>query len=96
MGLCVTLVRSEASLKIQVNSPMRLGLKIRHGDKKTWPRYEPVPQTPCRRIACAGTVGRTSQKKEKTVYLSHAGALMTCPWQVLTSIQAISYSLTGP
>ncbi|TKS77351.1 Coiled-coil domain-containing protein 114 [Collichthys lucidus] len=40
MGLCVTLVRSEASLKIQVNSPMRLRLKIRHGDKQTWPRHE--------------------------------------------------------
>lgn len=26
--------------KIQVNSPMRLGLKIRHGDRQTWPSYE--------------------------------------------------------
>ena len=80
MGLCVTLVRSETSLKIWANSPMSLGLKIRHGDKQTWPRYEPVPQIPCRRTAWIGTVGRTTQRLEKAVCLSHAGALMCCTW----------------
>lgn len=79
MGLCVTLVRNEASLKIQVNSPMRLGLKIRHGDKQTWPRYEPVLQIPCRTIVCTGTVERQA-RGQKTLCLSHAQALMPCPW----------------
>ena len=70
MGLCVTLVRSEASLKIQVNSPMRLGLKIRHGDEQTWPRYEPVPQIPCRRVVRTGTGEKEKPEAEKQfVYL---------------------------
>lgn len=30
-----------SSPEIQLNSPMSLGLKICHGDKQTWPRYEP-------------------------------------------------------
>lgn len=82
MGLCTTLVHSEASLKIQVNSPMRLGLEIRHGDKLPRPRYESVPQkVPCGGTACVGTVGRTSQRLEKTVCLVHAGSLVCCPWQ---------------
>lgn len=70
MGLCVTLVRSEASLKIQVNSPMRLSLKIRHGDKQTWPRYEPVLQIPCRMIVCTGTIERTSQRLKNSLFIS--------------------------
>lgn len=73
MGLCVPLVRSEASLKIQVNSPMRLGLKIRHGDTLTWPRYEPVLQI----VRLAPLKG---EAKKKTVCLFHAGAFMCCPW----------------
>lgn len=43
MGLCATLKRSWASLKIQVNSPMRLGLEICHGDQPAWAKHEPVP-----------------------------------------------------
>lgn len=63
MGLCVTLVSSEASLKIQVNSPMRLRLNIRHGDEHTWPRYEPVLQIPCRSIVHGGTVKKQASSK---------------------------------
>lgn len=70
MGLCVSLVRSIASLKIQVNSPMRLRLKIRHGDKQTWPRYEPVLKILCRRIVCTGTVERTRQRLKNSLFIS--------------------------
>lgn len=70
MGLCVTLVCSEASLKIQVNSPMRLRLKIRHGDKQTWPRYEPELQIPCRKAVCTGTVKKDEpEAKKQFVYI---------------------------
>lgn len=71
MGLCVTLERSEASLKIQVNSPMRSRLKIRHGDKQTWPRYEPVAQFPFRRTVRTGSVGGTSQRLKNSLFISY-------------------------
>lgn len=56
--------------KIQVNSPMRLRLKIRHGDMWTWPRYEPVPQIPYRRIVCSGTAEKTSQRLKNSLFIS--------------------------
>lgn len=68
-GFVLLLVHSEASLKIQVNSPIRLGLKMQHGDKQTWPKNEAVPQIPFRRTACIGTVRKKSQRLKKFVYL---------------------------
>lgn len=80
MGLCATLVLREASLKIQVNSPMRLELEIHHGDKPAWPKHEPEPHIPSRRTGSVGTFGRTSHRLGKTVCFAHAGAFMCCPW----------------
>lgn len=81
--------------KIQVNSPMRLRLKIRHGDMWTWPRYEPLPQIPCRRIVCSGTVEKTSQRLKNSLFIS-CRSLGVLSLAVPTSpFQAIGHSLTG-
>lgn len=97
MGLCVTLVRSEASLKIQVNSPMRLRLKIRHGDKQTWPRYEACASNPMHEVSVYWHWWKNKPEAKKTVCLSHAGALMCRPWLFPPRfLQAVRHSLTGP
>ena len=92
MGLCATLVLREASLKIQVNSPMRLEPEIHHGDKPAWPKHEPERHIPSRRTASAGIFGRTSHQLGKTVCLAHAGALMCCPWQSHRPPQSIHWA----
>lgn len=47
MGLCVPWARCDVSLKIRVNAPMRVRLKIRHGDMWAQPRYGPLPPVLC-------------------------------------------------
>lgn len=77
MGLCVTRVRCGESLKIRVNSPMRVRLKIRHGDMWARPRYEPLPPAaspppPARsKTLCSGPVIRKkAEAKKQFVYLT--------------------------
>lgn len=80
--------------KIQVNSPMRLGLKIRHGDKQTWLRHEPVPPNAPHELALME--GRPRGQRKLFVCLV-AGALACSPkMSAPLFFQVIGRSLTGP
>lgn len=99
MGLCTTLVHSEESLKIQVNSPMRLGLEIRHGDKLPRPRYESVPQkVPCGGDCVCWHSWKDKPEAEENSLFSTCRVLGVLSLAVPTStfFQAIDHSVTGP
>lgn len=81
MGLCVPWARCGASLKIRVNAPMRVRLKIRHGDMWAQPRYEllsPVPDTPPpEKFYKKKYIKKKAKAKKQFVYL------MQEPWCVV-------------
>lgn len=79
MGLCVPWARCDASLKIRVNAPMRVRLKIRHGDMWARPRYEPLSP-----LLCAPPPEKLFKKKKKKAKAEKQFVyLMQEPWCVV-------------